>query len=91
MNITPTPDQALGLIDQIEATIALQETTTDGLLTAFAAVTHRIDVAKRDRYNSAPSRGGRLEDWNAAKERVADLRAERDLIRAEVLRRTGDL
>lgn len=85
---TPGAD---ALLEEIEAAQTLAATSTDGLLTAFAAVTHRIDVAKRDRYNVAPSRGGRLEDWEAAKERVKDLRAERDLIRAEILTRTGDL
>lgn len=59
----------------------LQNTTTDGLLTAFAALTHRIHAAE----HPTP----RLTIIQS--ETVTNLRAQRDLIRTEILSRTGDL
>lgn len=61
-----------GLLADVEAAAALERTSTDSLLTAYAALTHRIHETPH-----GPAQ--------------QDLRAQRDLIRAEVLRRTGDL
>lgn len=61
-----------GLLADLDAAAALERTSTDGLLRAFASLTHAIhDTAH------GPAQ--------------QDLRAQRDLVRAEVLRRTGDL
>lgn len=62
----------------LEAASALRATSTDGLLTSFAQLTHRIGAAETG------SKGLRCRT-------TVDLRAQRDLIRAEILRRTGDL
>lgn len=61
----------------LEAASALRATSTDGLLTSFAALTHRMHEY----------------DLNLRSDREAhaNFRAQRDLIRAEILRRTGDL
>lgn len=59
----------------LEAASALRTTSTDGLLTSFAALTHRIHAAEQERRPIAER----------------DFRAQRDLIRAEILHRTGDL
>jgi hypothetical protein len=57
---------------QQEAQAALRATSTDDLLTRFAALTHAIH------------------DVRGIADAEDDLRAVRDLIRAEILRRTGD-
>lgn len=59
-----------GLAADLRAAEALRATTTEGLLRAYAALTHRIGT-----------RNGRQ----------GEARAQRDLIQAEILRRTGDL
>lgn len=64
-----------------EARDALEQTSTDVLLTTFAVLTHRIHEAKQAPVTCARERGD-YED---------DLRAQRDAIRVEILQRTGDL
>lgn len=61
-----------GLAADVAAAAALEQTSTDGLLRAYACLTHRIHETPR---------GPALDS----------ARAQRDLVRAEVLRRTGDL
>lgn len=61
-----------GLLADVEALAALEATSTEGLLRAFASLTHAIHDTPH-----GPAQ--------------QDLRAQRDLVRAEVLRRTGDL
>ena len=56
---------------------ALAATSTEGLLTTFAALTHRMDEADRLK-NIIGTRP------------LADLRTQRDAVRDEILRRTGD-
>lgn len=51
----------------------ISATSTDGLLTAFASLTHRIHTCSHDKGSLA-----------------ADLYEQRDLIKAEILRRTGE-
>jgi hypothetical protein len=65
---------------QQEAQAALRATSTDGLVSAIIQLTHRIHVGE--------GRGTRSRPMTEVE--VASLRAERDLIRAEILRRTGD-
>ena len=69
------------LLAEVEATRALGETSTDGLLTAYAALTHRLHEAR-----VAPVTAARFR-----RDYEDDLMAQRNLIRAEILRRTGDL
>lgn len=69
-----------------EAREALEQTSTDALLTAFAALTHRIHAAAEDYHASAP----RSTEERTALHRETDLRAQRDAIRLEILQRTGD-
>lgn len=57
--------------------VVLAATTTDGLLTAFASLTHRLHALER----SGPH--------HLADEPATDIRAQRDLIRTEILRRAG--
>lgn len=64
------------LAEGLEAASALRATSTDGLLMTFATLTHRIH-AHETAHPEYPFADG--------------LRAQRDLIRAEILRRTGDL
>lgn len=73
------------MLAETDAAGALRETSTDALLTTFAALTHRIHAADK-RALHGPERLARAADHTAS-----DLRAQRDLVRAEVLRRTGDL
>lgn len=80
MMTNSTGHRAQELAEGLEAAQVLREMSTDGLLTSYAALTHRIHAAK-----DAPVTCGRAGDWED------DLRAQRDLIRAEILRRTGDL
>ena len=54
----------------------LRSTSTESLLTTFAALTHRIHEAQR-----APITRGQTGDWED------DLQTQRDLIQAEILRR----
>lgn len=77
-------DPAVRLLADVEATRALQDTTTDGLLTAYAALTHQI-------HSHSMSEGGTPTDRGLREAAIASRRSERDLIRAEILRRTGDL
>lgn len=60
---------------QAEAQAALQAATPRELLRKFAQLTHQIDASSKARI--------------AELERTADLRAQRDLIEAELLRRMG--
>lgn len=60
-----------------EAREALAATSTEDLLTKAYALTHRMGPASRRPPNLF------------AAEKIADLRAQRDLITAEVLRRAG--
>lgn len=71
-----------------EARDALEQTSTDALLTTFAALTHRIHEA--DRTVRAERQGGYERALRRSVERAADLRAQRDAIRVEILQRTGD-
>jgi hypothetical protein len=68
----------------LEARRALAASSTDDLLTAYATLTHRIHSHSMAD-SSAPSDRGLRE---AA---IVGLRAQRDLIRTEILHRTGDL
>lgn len=63
------------LLGEVDATQALAATSTSDLLTAYATLTHRMHAARVRR------QGGR----------EIEFRQQRDLIRAEILRRTGDL
>jgi hypothetical protein len=65
------------------ATPALHDTSDAGLLTAYAALTHRIhEAAKVDR-------GAKVVTAEQVTDatRVDDLRTQRDLVRDEILRR----
>lgn len=81
---TPNLDRLRVLLDATDAAGALRETSTDALLTSFATLTHRI-------HNEQDHGAVSVEHAAAKRAHLADLRAQRDLIRAEVLRRTGDL
>ena len=64
---------------------ALAATSTDGLLRAFAALTHRMHAETE----LCSETDGERHDEHVL--RRADLREQRDPIRDEILRRTGDL
>ena len=55
-----------------EQAVLLRETSDEGLLKTFAALTHRLHVADRKPEHLALA---------------ADLRAQRDIVQAEILRR----
>lgn len=64
------------------AVTALRETSTEGLLTAIESFTHRI--------HSAETAAADYPNTAARHEATArDLRAQRRLVRAEILRRAG--
>lgn len=56
----------------------LAATSSEGLLTTYAALTHRISAVQTDRMDPA-----------ARREALRTLRAQRDLVAAEILRRMG--
>lgn len=60
------------------AEVRLRATTNEGLLTAYAALTHKMDAAERV-----------VGTWEeGSRRRIAvDLRAQRDLVHAEIVRR----
>lgn len=67
---------ALSFVTDDSSTLEkLRETSTLGLLTAAYSLTHRIHVAEREAKN---------------REHATDLRAQREFINAEIIRRTGD-
>lgn len=80
MPATATPSQ-----EDAVAQAALRATSTADLLRNAYALTHRIHEAEDAR------RGSNAEALRAIQRgpRVADLRAQRDLINAEVIRRAG--
>ena len=84
--LSPPGSGLEGLAADVDAAAALEQTSTDGLLRAFASLTHQIDAAHRER-EDARGAAGYARRHNA----IADLRAQRDLVRAEILRRAGDL
>lgn len=61
-----------------DAEVSLAATSTVGLLTAHAALTHRLDAARRNLTSRE-----RLTAYRA-------IRAQRDAVVVEILRRTGD-
>jgi hypothetical protein len=63
------------LLAQVDATQVLAATSTSDLLTAYATLTHRMHAARVMRQA----------------DREIKFRQQRDMIRAEILRRTGDL
>lgn len=67
----------------IDARIALAATPTTALMRAAYALTHQI-------HSTQMGEGGTPKDRGIRAATVAGLRAQRDLIDAEVLRRTGD-
>ena len=67
------------------AETALRDASTDALLRAYAALTHQIHAAEDE---AGDYIAGPVQDECRA--RAADLREQRGLIHAEVLRRTGD-
>lgn len=75
-----------------EAAAALAATSTTDLLTKAYALTHRIHEAEADlAKHRSTGKGPRAMVARAwARQNASDLRAARDLITAEVLRRTGD-
>jgi len=74
-----------------EAAAALAATSTTALLTQAYALTHQIGAERLDRAGARGTTGGEQRVARATHdERLADLRAARDLITAEVLRRTGE-
>jgi hypothetical protein len=79
MNTTTTACRARGCWAPAEADHATLHTTSDtALLTALLGLTHRIQTAEQER--------GRTQ---AQVDHAIMLRGQRDLIRAEVLRRMG--
>lgn len=66
------------------AQAALKAADTDMLLQRFAGLTHRIHKVEAE-----PVKNGF--EKSQQRERAADLRAQRDLIKIEILTRTGDI
>jgi hypothetical protein len=72
------------LLAEVDETQPLAKASTETLLNAAFALTHRIHAARM-------SPVGLPKKYLEVQGLIARLRKQRDLIRAEILRRTGDL
>lgn len=66
-----------------EAQSLLRAATPDGLLTTFAALTHRIDGTERTPCDHS------VAAFLEVRAKAATLRTQRDMVQAEILRRMG--
>lgn len=66
----------------------LHRTTNEGLLMAYASMTHQMDAATRDLRELGTY--GNLQQRRAARNGINDLRARRAIVQAECLRRMGE-